>query len=156
MQKLYNFKGTVDEFDDLSAIENPNTGDVYNCKTDLNNYVWNGTEWISIGQDSDFSELLESLEKLKEYKYRLKLTSNVNANTDFTIPCKYKVGQATLDVYLNGERLILSSDDAGTDGHYREVGANNSISNQIKTTSDWSLSAGDMLDFIVRGDYSET
>lgn len=91
-----------------------------------------------------------------EHKYQLKITSAIAAGTEVTIPCYYKVGQAVLDVYLNGERLGLSSDDAGTDGHYREIGIADSISNKIKTTTDWSLEVDDVLDFVVRGDYSAT
>lgn len=59
-----------------------------------------------------------------------------------------------MDVFFNGERLLLSSDDAGTDGHYREVGIANSISNIIKTTTDWSCDNGDYFEFVVRGEYS--
>ncbi len=88
-----------------------------------------------------------------EHKYILKITSDITAGTAFTIPCNYKVGANVLDVYLNGERLILSSDDSGTDGHYCEVGETDSISNQIKTTTDWSLESGDILEFEVRGEY---
>ena len=73
---------------------------------------------------------------LVTHKYHLKITSAVTAGTEVTIPCYYKVGQAVIDVYLNGERLLLSSDASGTDGHYREVGTANSISNKIKTTTD--------------------
>lgn len=91
-----------------------------------------------------------------EHKYQLKITSAIAAGTEVTIPCYYKVGQAVLDVYLNGERLSLSSDDAGTDGHYQEIGTADSISNKIKTTTDWSLEVDDVLDFVVRGDYSAT
>lgn len=93
---------------------------------------------------------------LVTHKYQLKITSTVTAGTEVTIPCCYKVGQAVLDVYLNGERLLLSSDTSGTDGHYQEVGTANSISNKIKTTTDWPLEVGDVLDFVVRGDFSAT
>lgn len=93
---------------------------------------------------------------LVTHKYCLKITSAVTAGTEVTIPCYYKVGQAVLDVYLNGERLLLSSDASGTDGHYQEVGTADNISNKIKTTTDWALEAGDVLDFVVRGDYSAT
>ncbi len=95
-------------------------------------------------------------ENLLTHKYQLKITSAVTAGTEVTIPCSYKVGQAVLDVYLNGERLLLSSDASGKNGHYQEVGTANSISNKIKTTTDWALEAGDVLDFVVRGDYSAT
>ena len=59
-----------------------------------------------------------------------------------------------LDVYLNGERLIKSSDEAGTDGHYVEVGEAGAVSNQIKLTTDWNLRSGDYLEIIVRGEWS--
>lgn len=89
-----------------------------------------------------------------EHKYILKITTDIEAGTAVTIPCNYKVGANVLDVYLNGERLILSSDDAGTDGHYCEVGETDSTSNQIKTTTDWSLKSGDVLEFEIRGEYA--
>lgn len=91
---------------------------------------------------------------INETYYLYKITSNIPAGTEVTIPCYYKVGKGTLDVYLNGERLSLSSDDAGTDGHYREVGDADSISNQIKITTEWSLDVGDYLDLVVRGEWS--
>nr|DAQ15463.1 MAG TPA: hypothetical protein [Caudoviricetes sp.] len=53
-----------------------------------------------------------------------------------------------------GEKLLLSSDAAGTDGHYRETGTANSISNQIKLTSDWGAETGEYFEFVVRGEYS--
>ena len=53
-----------------------------------------------------------------------------------------------------GELLILSSDDAGSDGHYREAGEVNAVSNQIKTTTDWGCDTGEYFEFVVRGDYS--
>lgn len=55
-----------------------------------------------------------------------------------------------------GERLLLSSDDTGTDGHYREVGTANSISNQIKLTSDWGCDTGEYFDFVIRGHTMKT
>ena len=53
-----------------------------------------------------------------------------------------------------GELLVLSSDDAGTDGHYREIGEANTVSNQIKTTIDWGCDVGEYFEFVVRGEYS--
>lgn len=89
-----------------------------------------------------------------------KQTSYISDNTAkgaiVNVPFYYIVGDGSLDVYLNGERLIKSSDEAGTDGHYVESGEMDSISNKIKLTKDWNLEAGDVLDFVVRGDYSAT
>lgn len=88
--------------------------------------------------------------------YYLKINADTTEGQEITLPCYYKVGEEVLDVYLNGERLIKSSDDSGTDGHYREVGETGSISNKIKTTTDWSLASGDVLDLVVRGEYNAT
>lgn len=96
----------------------------------------------------------ENLNKLIPHKYSLAITTTSSAGAEITLPCYYIVGQDTLDVYLNGERLLLSSDDAGTDGHYREVGTSGSVSNKIKTTTDWNLESGDVLDLEVKGEYT--
>ena len=88
--------------------------------------------------------------------YYLKINADTTAGQEITIPCYYKVAEDVLDVYLNGERLLKSTDDAGTDGHYREVGDSGSISNKIKTTTDWNLEKGDVLDLVVRGEYNDT
>lgn len=101
-------------------------------------------------------EVNTQINNITEHKYTQKITANIEAGIAFTIPCSYKVNQDTLDVYLNGEKLIKSSDAVGTDGHYQEVGETNSISNQIKTTTDWNLETGDILEFVVRGDYNVT
>ena len=88
--------------------------------------------------------------------YTLTITENKPAGTEITLPCNYKVGQDVLDVYLDSERLALSTDTAGSDGHYLEVGTKDSISNKIKTTSDWNLEKNDVLTLVVRGDYNDT
>lgn len=88
------------------------------------------------------------------YKYKEILTADVAKGGTITLPCYYKVGTHCLDVYYMGELLILSSDDAGSDGHYREVGEANAVSNKIKLTTDWGCDTGEYFEFIVRGEYS--
>lgn len=56
--------------------------------------------------------------------------------------------------FICGEKLLLSSDDSGTNGHYREVGEANAVSNQIKLTSDWGAETGEYFEFMIRGEYS--
>lgn len=56
--------------------------------------------------------------------------------------------------FICGEKLLLSSDAAGTNGHYQEVGEANAVSNQIKITTDWGAETGEYFEFIVRGEYS--
>ena len=96
----------------------------------------------------------KAIDEVTTYKYKLTITADKTAGEEIVIPCYYKVGADVLDVYLNGERLIKSSDDAGTDGHYCEIESNESISNKIKSTSDWNLESNDTLEFIVRGVWS--
>lgn len=96
----------------------------------------------------------DSYENFTPHKYKLIITEDKEAGEEIEIPCKYKVGADVLDVYLNGERLIKSSDISGKDGHYLETGSTGSISNKIETIIDWNLEAGDMLDFVVRGEWS--
>ena len=56
--------------------------------------------------------------------------------------------------FICGEKLLLSSDAAGTNGHYQEVGEANAVSNQIKLTSESGCDSGDYFEFVVRGEYS--
>ena len=88
------------------------------------------------------------------YKYKEILTADVAKGGTITLPCYYKVGTHCLDVYYMGELLILSSDDAGSDGHYREVGEANAVSNKIKLTTDWAAEANEYFVFVIRGEYS--
>lgn len=92
-------------------------------------------------------------ECVKEFSTVIKITTDTEKGETITLPSNYKVGTGVLDVYLNGERLIKSSDTAGTDGHYVEVGEAGLISNQIKLTSDWNLNSGDFLIIVTRGEW---
>lgn len=94
-------------------------------------------------------------ELLVEHKYFMNVTTAVAKGGTITIPCNYAVGTGCMDVYLNGQKLLISIDTAGTDGHYQEVGTADSVSNQIKLTSDWELDAdsiaeGRIFEFVVR------
>ena len=90
------------------------------------------------------------------HKYNKTISTTSAAGTEIELPCYYEVGSNVIDVYLNGERLLLSSDTSGTDGHYQEVGNSGETSNKIKSTSDWNFEVGDVLDLEVRGEYNET
>lgn len=94
-------------------------------------------------------------EQLTQHTYNLILDENVAAGGEITLPFYYRVGANVLQVYYMGQLLLLSSDDAGTDGHYREVGEADSISNKIKLTSDWAADKGEYFKFIVKGAYEQ-
>lgn len=90
---------------------------------------------------------------VEEYIYNLVLNSNIDSGGEITLPFYYKVGGNVLQVYYMGQLLLLSSDDAGTNGHYVEVGEADSLSNKIKLTSDWSAESGEYFKFVVKGVY---
>lgn len=58
---VYTFKGSVQTYDELLAIQNPNVGDVYNVKQEDiehgvaagSNFVWDGTAWDNLGMSMD-------------------------------------------------------------------------------------------------------
>ena len=58
---LYQYKGSVQTYDDLLAIQNPQIGDVYNVIQEDeeegiaagSNFAWNGTEWDNLGMSMD-------------------------------------------------------------------------------------------------------
>lgn len=91
---------------------------------------------------------------IKQFPAVVEITADTEKGATVTLPNSYKVGAGVLDVYLNGERLIKSSDEAGTDGHYAEVGTAGATSNQVKLTTDWNLKTGDYLLIITRGEWS--
>lgn len=115
--------------------------------------VWQGKTPLSA---LNLNKMQSNIENTVEgYTYNLILTANVNAGGEITLPFYYKVRANVLQVYYMGQLLLLSSDDAGTDGHYREVGEANSISNKIKLTTDWSADKGEYFKFVVKGVYEQ-
>lgn len=126
-----------------------------NVKQEVEEAVYEGTTPLSAENLNGMQDNIEEEINLHiEHKHFLKLTADVAKGGTITLPCYYKVGTHCLDVYYMGELLILSSDDAGTDGHYKEVGEANAVSNQIKLTTDWGAETGEYFEFIVRGEYN--
>ena len=113
--------------------------------------VWQGNTPLSALNLNNMQKNIE--DSVETYVYNLILTTNVAAGGEITLPFYYKVGANILQVYYMGQLLLLSSDDAGTNGHYREVGTAGSLSNKIKLTTDWSADKGEYFKFVVKGVY---
>lgn len=128
---------TQNAYVEIDGVRHKVTPAVYTGKTPLSAYNINRAQ-----------------KNLLTHKYKLSITETTSSGAEITLPAYYKVGQDVLDVYLEDERLIKSSDEAGTDGHYLEVGTKDSISNKIKITTDWAVEAGMTFEFVVRGEYS--
>lgn len=82
------------------------------------------------------------------------LSSTVNANTNYTIPLYYQVGNNSLEVYYLGSKL-----EKGTD--YNEIGTTGEVSNTIQfldSIGDLDMSGvegfedfEETLEFVIRG-----
>lgn len=85
------------------------------------------------------------------------LESTVNANTNYTIPLSYKVGNNSLEVFYCNTKLIKGID-------YNEIGNTGEVSTIIQfldSVGDLDMSGvegfedfSEILEFIVKGDYS--
>lgn len=84
---------------------------------------------------------LGNINNRNEHIYILNIEEETEKGAEITLPCNYMVGQNVLDVYLN-EGLLKKATSSDNEGHYYEVGENNSISNKIKLTNDWSFISG--------------
>lgn len=77
---------------------------------------------------------------------------NFPDNKDYDIKLPYIVGNAELEVYLNGEKLLLATRENGLDnGHYIEVGENGKVSHYIQFYN-WGgngLEKGDIVHIII-------
>lgn len=148
-----------DNISSLQTDNEQNKNNIEQLQADLNT-AQDTLDKLLSGEIDINDEILKNLTKevdgLKVYKYRLDISQDTELGDTITIPCYYKVGANVLDVYYVGQRLIkcTTNDDLNT-GHYSEVGDADSISNQIKITSDWKASTGNYFEFVVRGEYNE-
>lgn len=118
MQTLYRFKGTVITIDDLSLIENQNTGDVYKCKEDLNDYIWNGQEWVNIGQDADFNSVMEKIDNINEEMQQKATVSDLGKDytgTNIVVPTVEGYGRIKK---LYGKTVEEGTGDKSPDNPY--------------------------------------
>lgn len=76
---------------------------------------------------------------LKTFKYDVTLQTNIEENTDYTIPSTYKVNTSNLDVYFEGCLLNINE-------HYTERGTGDSD----KIRFDWDVPKGSKLSFVIR------
>lgn len=101
-----------------------------------------------------------NISKIKTVKREsIILETIVSSNTNYTIPLSYKVNNNSLEIYYCGEKLTKGQD-------YIEVGENGAISNTIQFTNtigDLDMTGvegfedfNETLEFVVRGDYSDT
>lgn len=130
----------------------------------MNKKVSELTEATQINDD-DIIMILQNNENKKAkiskllplYRSTVTLESTVNANTNYTIPLNYQVGNNSLEVFYCTGKLQKGVD-------YNEIGNTGEVSNIIQFTDsvgnlDMSGVEGfenfkETLEFVVRGEYS--
>lgn len=135
------------------------------ASVDINGKKYTVTEAEYTGQTplSAFvlNKMQDNIEKAinEEHKYIKKMEYGLMSEKALRMPAYYKVGADVLDVYLNGERLIkATSENDIFSGHYIEdpLKTDGEITNIICVTRDWVIEEGDILEFVIRGEYNDT
>ncbi len=99
------------------------------------------------------NSLINATKLFKEYEkkfsnYRVVVTEEIPELTEYELPCQYIVGNDSLEIYHNNDRLICEKNEE-MNANYREVGEAGAISNQV--IFGWTLEKGDILDITVKG-----
>ena len=117
--------------------------------------VWSGTTPL---KSQNLNKMQDNIEEaINIQRASVTLESTVNANTNYTIPLSYQVGNNSLEVIYCSTKLVKGQD-------YNEIGNVGEVSNVIQfTDSIGDLDMSDVegfedfsetLEFIVRGEYS--
>lgn len=117
--------------------------------------VWTGPVPMSAFNLNKMQDNIE--EAINVQRASVTLSSTVNANTNYTLPVYYEVGNNSLEVFYCGSKL-----EKGTD--YNEIGNTGEVSNIIQfldSVGDLDMNDVDgledfeeTLEFVVRGEYS--
>ena len=121
----------------------------------INPAVWQGTTPLKAQNLNKMQDNIE--EAINIQRATVTLESTVNANTNYTLPVYYEVGNNSLEVIYCGSKLAKGVD-------YNEIGNTGEVSNIIQfldSVGDLDMSDVDgfedfseTLEFVVRGEYS--
>ena len=149
--------GAVNTVSDLPTTGQKN-GDVYNVKSENKDYAWNDStqQWVELGSATNLDNVATK-DEVNIQRASVTLESTVNANTNYTLPVYYEVGNNSLEINYCGSKLIKGVD-------YNEIGNVGEVSNVIQFTDsigDLNMSGvegfedfEETLEFVVRGEYS--
>lgn len=97
---------------------------------------------------SDFNNNASNYER-KHHNYRIVVTEEIEALTEYELPCNYIVGNNSLEIFYNNELLIKETSE-DMEANYREVGTAGNTSNKV--VFGWNLSIGSILNILVKGE----
>lgn len=78
LQYIYKYRGSVNTYNELSAIDEKHLGDVYNVIDTSKNYSWNNEEWIELGTTIN----IEELAKKSDYYNKSEVDTKVNSTKE--------------------------------------------------------------------------
>lgn len=117
--------------------------------------VWSGTTPLKAQNLNKMQDNIE--EAINIQRATVTLESTVNANTNYTLPVYYEVGNNSLEINYCGSKLAKGVD-------YNEIGNTGEVSNIIQfldSVGDLDMSDVDgfedfeeTLEFVVRGEYN--
>ena len=121
----------------------------------INPAVWQGTTPLKAQNLNKMQDNIE--EAINIQRASVTLESTVNANTNYTLPVYYEVGNNSLEVIYCGSKLVKGVD-------YNEIGNTGEVSNTIQfldTVGDLDMAGvegfedfEETLEFVVRGEYN--
>lgn len=101
-------------------------------------------EILNMMQENIEEGIEEAKKELTITTHIIHVSSLIPEGNEFTLPCKYRVGNHSLRVHW--ENVLL---EEGENGNYMEVGDKDSISDKIKIG--WDIEPGETLIIEVRG-----
>ena len=114
VKKIYTFKGSVSTYNDLASVTEKEIGDTWNILNTGDNYSWNGTEWVEVGVDTDFTEIENELETL----------DGKSTQTNFTITSSFTIDDQScfkLNNFLNVDFNIYNTNSTFSKASWVEI-----------------------------------
>lgn len=126
----------------------------------MNLYKWDTSDSDDLKSEFNIEKALnENFDKIdagygatekKHYNYRIVVTEEVEALTEYELPCNYIVGDNSLEIFYNNELLIKETSE-DMEANYREVGTVGNTSNKV--VFGWNLPIGSILNILVKGEH---
>ena len=130
-------KVMAEDMNEIKEVVNVNEDDLKQAQEDIKN--------IRPYDDTEIKEDIAQIQKEQTIsKHTVPINELIPKETEYTLPCNYKVGNNSLRVHW--ENVLL---EEGENGNYMEIGDKDSTSNKIKFG--WDIEPGETLIIEVRG-----
>lgn len=88
------------------------------------------TEAINNKADkATLDDLVKIVQSMQTTTHRINVTTDIEENTEYELPCSYIVGSGDIEIYCNNEIMIRAIEESW--GNFAEVGAGGNISNKV-------------------------